>query len=484
MKCDAGRIVIVGASAAGCFAALLLARAGHDVLVVEKDRLELAPDVESAARSAFRTTAPQIVHPHIILARCRQLLIRHLPDVYEHLLSAGVMEAPIATQMPPTLADKAPRPGDEQLTMLMTRRSTFDWVLRRAVVDQPGVTLRRGLAVSGLVARPGKPPCVTGVRTTEGDVPADLVVDAAGRLSPIDHWLKDIGARASASSWAECGVAYFSRHYRLREGTAPPGSPTSRTVEALDEFTIGIWGADNGTMQLVVAPLAVDHRFKTLRYAEVFTAVVRTVPTFAKWLDALEPITDVYAMGGLHNTLRRLVADGSPVATGLAAIGDSVCTTNPTLGRGLAVALSGAVDLLDVIETHGDDGLAVALAADELVVDHVVPFYEDQAVIDAARLAMLRDHVFDAATPHATASAPLDRVTFPQLRTAAQFDPTAFRGLWRLMGMIDRPAEIYADPHIVERTRDVLREHVGDRSIMQPTRAAIVAALESRTASG
>jgi hypothetical protein len=50
--------------------------------------------------------------------------------------------------------------------------------------------------------------------------------------------------------------------------------------------------------------------------------------------------------------------------------------------------------------------------------------------------------------------------------------------------MIDRPAEIYADPHIVERTRDVLREHVGDRSIMQPTRAAIVAALESRTASG
>ena len=337
------RVVVIGGSAAGCFAALLLARAGHEVVVVEKDRLELAPDVESAARSAFRTTAPQIVHPHIILARCRQLLIRHLPDVYEHLLSAGVMEAPIATQMPPTLADKAPRPGDEQLTMLMTRRSTFDWVLRRAVVDQPGVTLRRGLAVSGLVARPGEPPCVTGVRTTEGDVPADLVVDAAGRLSPIDHWLKDIGARASASSWAECGVAYFSRHYRLREGTAPPGSPTSRTVEALDEFTIGIWGADNGTMQLVVAPLAVDHRFKTLRYAEVFTAVVRTVPTFAKWLDALEPITDVYAMGGLHNTLRRLVADGSPVATGLAAIGDSVYTKpNPGVETKLSVQGRGA----------------------------------------------------------------------------------------------------------------------------------------------
>jgi type II secretory pathway pseudopilin PulG len=38
-------------------------------------------------------------------------------------------------------------------------------------------------------------------------------------------------------------------------------------------------------------------------------------------------------MAGLHNTLRRLVVDGTPVATGLHAIGDSVCTTNPTLGR-------------------------------------------------------------------------------------------------------------------------------------------------------
>ena len=129
-------------------------------------------------------------------------------------------------------------------------------------------------------------------------------------------------------------MAYFSRHYRLREDTAPPAPRTTRSVEALDEFTVGIWGADNGTMQLVVAPLAMDHRFKTLRYPEVFTAVLRSVSTYAKWLDALDPITGVYPMGGVHNTMRRLVVDGAPVATGLAAIGDSVCTTNPTLGAG------------------------------------------------------------------------------------------------------------------------------------------------------
>jgi len=474
------RVVVIGASAAGCFAALLLTRAGHEVLVVEKDRLELAPDIESAARSAFRSTAPHIVQPHIILARCRLLLIEHLPDVYEHLLGAGVLEAPIATLMPPALADTAPRPGDERLTMLMTRRSTFDWVLQRAVVAQPRVTVRRGVAVTGLTAVPGEPPHITGVRTSEGDLPADLVIDAAGRRSPIDSWLKKIGAHSSASSWAECGVAYFSRHYRLREDVAPPGPPATRRVDAHDEFTVGIWGADNGTMQVVVAPLAMDHRFKTLRYPDVFTAVLRSISTYARWLDALVPITEVYPMGGVHNTLRRLVVDGAPVATGLAAIGDSVCTTNPTLGRGLALALSGAVDLLEVIDEYGDDWVALALAADERVADHVAPYYEDQAVIDSARLAMLRHNIFGAPVPAAMSSASSERVTFAQLRTAAQFDLTAFRALWRLMGMISRPGGIYTDPQVVARTRETLRDHDGSPSIVQPPRDQVLAALNRK----
>jgi len=472
------KVVVIGASAAGCFATLLLARAGHDVVVLDKDQLRLAPDVDSAAASAFRSSAPHIVQPHIVMARCRQLLIEHLPDVYEQLLDAGVLQAPVATQMPPTLTDTTPRPGDEQLTMLMTRRSTFDWVLRRAVIRQPRVSLRDRVTVTGLVTISGEPPHVTGVRTKEGDLSADLVIDAAGRRSPIDQWLKASGARTSASSWAECGVAYFSRHYRLREGAALPAPLTTRIVAALDEFMVGIWGADNNTMQLAVAPLAMDHRFKTLRYPEVFSAVLCTIPIFAKWLDVLDPITEVYPMGGVHNTIRRLVLDGVPVATGLTAIGDSVCTTNPTLGRGLALALSGAADLVNVIDQYGDDWMAQALAMDELVAEHVLPFYQDQAVIDSARLAMLRHTIFDAPAP-AAPSIGSDRVTFTQLRTAALFDPTAFRGLWRVMGMIGPPNEVYTDPQIVARTHATLRDHDTDLSIVQPPRELWLAALNA-----
>ena len=50
---------------------------------------------------------------------------------------------------------------------------------------------------------------------------------------------------------------------------------------------------------------------------DTFTAVLQTVSNYARWLQVLEPISDAFPMGGLHNTLRRLVVDGRPVATGL-----------------------------------------------------------------------------------------------------------------------------------------------------------------------
>ncbi len=481
------RIAIAGGSAAGLFAALLLARAGHDVLVLERDALEPAPDVESAAAAAFRPSAPQIVQPHLVMARCRELLIERLPDVYDGLLAAGVAEAPLWTQMPDTLADTAARPGDERLISVMTRRSTVDWVLRRTAAAEPRVEVRGGvkvtglLAVAGLIAIPGRrpvaarPPHVTGVRTDRGDLRADLVIDATGRRSPVADWLAHIGARPTATWWAECGLAYYSRHYRVRSAMNLPGLPVTRTVIALDEFLAGKWGADNGAVQLVVAPLAADRRFRTLKDPGVFNAVLRTVPAYAAWLDVMDPITEVFPMAGLHNTLRRLVVDGTPAATGLHAIGDSVCTTNPTLGRGLALALSGAADLVDTLGKHAGDPTAQALALDSLVAEHVLPFYQDQAAIDAARLAVMRHTIFGE--PLAPPPEAPGRVGYPQLRVAACYDPVAFRAFWKINGMTCPPEEVYTDPHVVACTRDALSQHGSGPPADQPTREQLLAAL-------
>jgi 2-polyprenyl-6-methoxyphenol hydroxylase-like FAD-dependent oxidoreductase len=469
-------IVVAGGSAAGLFTSLLLARAGHSVVLVEQEQLKLADDVDSAAKSAFRAAAPHIVQPHIVMARCRELLIEHLPDIHADLIGAGVNEVPFSLQMPESLADSDFRPGDERLTVLMTRRAAIDWVLQRAVRAEPRVTMRCGLRTVGLLARHGSPPHVTGIRTAEENIPADLVVDAMGYRTPIDHWLKEIEAQPTSMLRAECGVAYFSRHYKLPAEGDLPGPATARLVAGLDEFTAGIWAGDNRTMQLAVAPLAKDHRFKTMRRPEVFTAVLRTVPFFAGWLDVLEPITDIFTMGAVQNTMRRLVVDGSPLVTGLVSVGDSVCTTNPTLGRGLTLALSRAVDLARALAEHGDDPPGQALVMDQMAAERILPFYEDQAVTDGVRLAMLEHTIYDAPLP-APATPVSNRTNFGELRTAAMFDGTALRAFWRIMGMINRPEEVYTDPAVVARTRAVLSEHASGRGMAQPTREQLLAAL-------
>ncbi len=467
------QIVVIGAGAAGLTSALMLARAGHEVAVVDRDELAPAADVETAAATAFRAAAPQIVQPHILLTTFREIVRERLPDVYQALLDAGAAEASVTSQLPDTLLDHAPAAGDERLMLTMTRRATLDWVLARAAAAQPGVELRYGTRTTGLVAEPGDPPRVRGVRTVDGELPADVVVVAAGRRNPLDRWLAAIGARRSRMEFAECGLAYYGRQYRARVDDLP-GPVTTRVVVALREFLVGIWGGDNATMQLAIAPLAADRRFVPARHPDVFTAVLRSVPFYASWLDGLDPITDVGVMGGLDNTLRRLVVDGAPVVTGLHAVGDSVCTTNPTFGRGLGMAARGAADLVDVLAVHRDDVHTQALALDEAIGGHIAPWYADQAAGDAAFLATLRHTVLGDPAPD-PASAP-DRITFAELRAAAQVDADAFRAVWRIMGMVGRPSEVYTDPSLVARVRTALAGGVPP-PMPQPSRDELEKAL-------
>jgi 2-polyprenyl-6-methoxyphenol hydroxylase-like FAD-dependent oxidoreductase len=452
------RTVVIGGSSAGLLTALLLARAGHDVVVVERDGLELAPDVDAAARRAFRRGAPQLVQPHLVMARCRELLQQRLPDVYESLLGAGVEEAPLESLMPPTLMDRSARPGDEQLTTLVSRRSTIDWAVLRVVRHQPGVSIRAGVDVTGLIARPGDPPLVTGVRTSQGDIDCDIVIDASGRRSVGGSWLRHIVARPPVISSAECGLAYYSRHYQIRRGAALPEQARARHLTALDVMSVGLWGGDHGSVQIAVVPLAADRRYRDLRDPTRFARMLGAVSPYDEWLTAFEPISDVYAMGGLHNTLRRLVDQDGPIVLGLHQVGDVVCTTNPTMSRGLTIAIWGAVALADIIADHPRDPLAQALALDDHIGRDVQPLYDDQAAVDGTRLAALRHTVFGEPLPEPTPTN-ASRVSYVELRAAAQTDPAAFRAFWQVQALTRRPQDVYTDPVVVADVRAALQPH-------------------------
>jgi len=408
---------------AGLVTALLLARAGHDVEVFDRDDLTPAPDVEAAARAAFRPAAPQIVHLHGYHPPMVAVLRERLPDVHTALLGAGAEPTPLADRMPASLADRSARPGDEAFTGLLARRSTLDWVLRTAAACEPGVRLRGRTPVIGLVARTGDPPTVVGVRTDRGERKADLVVDASGRRCIVDPWLSRIGAQHPRMQVAECGAAYYSRHYRVRPGARRP-VPEHRFLVGLHPyFTVIMLASDRGTRSITLAPLVEDAPMRRLRAPEAHSAVARLIPPVGAWLDALEPISDVYVMGGLHNTLRRSVVDGRPVVLGLHAVGDAVCTTNPVGGRGISLVMRNAADLTDVVTAHPGDPWAQAIALDDAVERNVAPWYAAQADGDSERLAAIRRALRGA--PPAPLPDVADGVTLNHLRAPPWSTPSS-----------------------------------------------------------
>ena len=86
--------------------------------------------------------------------------------------------------MAPRLA--APRGLDRNA--LACRRTTFEWVLRKASLGSPGVSLLDGVVVDGLVAAddPSGLRRATGLHLADGrTIEADLVVLANGRRGDV-----------------------------------------------------------------------------------------------------------------------------------------------------------------------------------------------------------------------------------------------------------------------------------------------------------
>src|SRR5262245_21089424 len=140
-----------------------------------------------------RRGSPQVRHSHAFLGRLYGLIRDHAPDLLAKFLACGAEELRVMDQARRRIAPDAPaEPGDDDLVLLACRRITFEYLLRRHVLDSGRVAFRDGDDVTGLVAAPanGGPLRVTGVRVScaggrPEELAADLVVDASGRRSKL-----------------------------------------------------------------------------------------------------------------------------------------------------------------------------------------------------------------------------------------------------------------------------------------------------------
>jgi hypothetical protein len=76
--------------------------------------------------------------------------------------------------------------------------------------------------------------------------------------------------------------------------------------------------------------------------------------------------------------------DGRPALPGLVFVGDSVATTTPTFGRGMATTMLQAQQLLRLIDEHGTDLDAVTESLDAWCTEQIRPWVDDHIHMDEA----------------------------------------------------------------------------------------------------
>jgi 2-polyprenyl-6-methoxyphenol hydroxylase-like FAD-dependent oxidoreductase len=454
------KFLVAGGGVAGLAAALAVARAGHQAVVLERDLVHDDGSPE-AAFEVERRGIPHYFQPHAFLPRGRRLLADWAPDVLRTLLDVGADPQDLALKL------RGPRePGDEDLVYLWVRRPVIEWALRRAAAAEPAVEVRAGVRVAGLLTSEGGAPRATGVAVDEGGpVFGDVVVDALGRYRCPPGW-----ARAEGEP-TDSGAIYYCRYFELCDGVEHLDAPILNPRGDLGYMGFNTFRGDNRTFAVILLAPAADRALRVLRHEAAWCAACSAITP----LDVMtseeyaRPITEIMPMGGLMNVDRT----GHAGAPGIVAVGDAFCHTDPAFAYGLSFALLHAQALARASAEAPDvDAIEERYRADcgpEARERHALV-----CATDAAR--SLRWSGEPVEIGHRDGCYPL--FSFAGALAAAPHDDTVLRRTIRRIGLLDRTAVFDDDDALHDRIETILRELAARGSSPPgPARAELLARL-------
>jgi 2-polyprenyl-6-methoxyphenol hydroxylase-like FAD-dependent oxidoreductase len=465
---------MMGAGLNGLAAGMLLARDGHRVTVLERDAAAPRGSAGELWQRWDRRGVNQFRQLHFMLPRWRALMERELPAVLAELEAMGGARTNMVGGLPAEVTGGW-RAGDERFETVTARRPVLEAAVAAIAEQTPGLTIRRGATVTGLVTGPESidgVPHVTGVLTGEETATrADLVVDATGRRSPVNAMLEGIGARRPAEEREDCGFVYYTRHYRSADGRRPAERDT--LLQHFESVSILTLPCDSGTWGVAFIASARDKRLRALRGVPAWEAALALFPTVAHW-GAGQPITDVQVIAAIEDRHRRFVVDGQPVVTGLVAVGDAWACTNPSLGRGASIGLLHACALRDLLREvdPGDPG-GLARRFDEITQATVGPLYRATLQFDRHRLAEIDGEI--TGTPYLTPDASWE--ISKALYAGATHDPDVLRAYVSVASLTAMPEEALAEPGLLAKVIS-LGSSTPRYPAPGPSRAELLAAID------
>jgi 2-polyprenyl-6-methoxyphenol hydroxylase-like FAD-dependent oxidoreductase len=431
-----GRAVVIGASMAGLLAARVLADHVEEVVLVERDVLP--------AGAEHRRGVPQDHQFHALLARGRHIADDLFPGFGAELEEAGA----VRFGMPRDLLllgrggwmDRR-APGWEALS---ATRPLIEAVVRRRVLDLPGVTVLQGAEVTSLTSSPDAR-SVTGVtvrRIDDGgtaDLAADLVVDAAGRGSRTPAWLAELGYPEPVQEQVDPKVAYAARLFRIPADAPTEWTGVMLTSEAPTNPRTGyLFPVEGGQWIVSLTGAGGQHPPTDEEGWWRFVRDLRS-PVIAEAVAGAEPTSAIRAHRGTSN--RRWRFDRMPRwPERFVVTGDAVAAFNPVYGQGMSVAGMAAETLGACLRAHrathrpGDlDGVAVR-------------FQRAQARADAAAWTIATGEDLRFPTTTGMTASPALRAQHRYLDlvgAASTTDPRVGDAYARVIGMLDPPSALF-----------------------------------------
>ncbi|MGA8522474.1 MAG: NAD(P)/FAD-dependent oxidoreductase [Candidatus Dormiibacterota bacterium] len=335
--------VVVGAGPSGATTALLLARCGHDVVLVDRARFPrdkacgegiMPPGVEALRRLG--------VHEQVLATGARS--IRGVT----YQLESGGPRVDVPFPAPP---------GGGPPEGLGVRRTSFDAALVDAVRREPRATVREGERVTGLRRSSTG---VAGISTIAGEIRSRIVIGADGLHSQIRAWA---GMRSRSQA-------------RLRYGLAGHWQVDTRGRDAVTVTLAGDhewYEAPVGPDLLLVSILS--HRSRSQVTARTYAEAARR--SVAGLADA-ELLSGPLGAASFHQRVRT-VAEG-----GVFLVGDASGYDDPTTGDGIAIGMLLAERLAEHAGEFLGGRISAATAERRYAMDHAGLIRERRRVTQLA----------------------------------------------------------------------------------------------------
>ena len=311
------KIIVAGGGHGGITAGMLLAKHGYDVTVYEKNTRENMGHDWTDIFDKKGFTALGLDLPDESLYNLKHDMTFYGP----------AMETALHQNTPV-----------DQLEIQMERRDIYNYIIEHA--EKAGVKFVYDCEITGAVLFGNR---IVGIKANDGEIYADLVIDAAGMNSPVrkslPHWL---GVQNNSIDYEQFYVyrAFWNK-------TAEVDDINAFKVLMLHENKLGItWVATEEEHTDVLIG-----RFKPFDMAEVD----RTMASLRKDNDSIG--TEMLRGGQFVNIPVRQPL-GVLVADGYAAIGDSAFMTVPIIGSGIANSFKAARILADAVIADIDNAFS------------------------------------------------------------------------------------------------------------------------------